>query len=1123
MRKYIGWMLLVTLCLVSCKPNEKDTVTFKREVSVIFDTVNFEASSTKMGIYGEGIEKGSDYVDVVEFLEVLSPVLIDFQYEIDEKLVITYIINQESIRTQFTISLDSINNEVIFSDFGKLYLLNRMNQTEVTNNFETIDVVERNMESKPVIIDLDYYDFEILEDDGVYYMPIFLANLFFSGEQIEVYNAQNSIYVIDDPAYFDSSNLSDEVPDEIEESQLIYDSKAYLALLYDFFYGTKLEIYPDAKTLFTESGMFDETLSIEDFNKMTYSTISSLQDLHSSIYSFGYGRSKSNIVNYYFPSQYYKEFITAYNSNRCGVKAYEGSLTETQEYYVLRIDSFSEKTSEILKGIMVDIDESKDFFIDLTCNQGGLVTGMLELVTYLTNDSFTVNYTNPITKEFTAEHLQSTQNNAIKNNVYVHISGASFSAANIFAEIVKENGLGYVVGERTRGGAAAVSMTILPSNTILYYSSNIVFTSKDGEDIDRGVAPDYDTKYEDPLSIMMSLDEHVKNLIRQDIKYQDEVGTIAFDYSSLHETSLIQIDEIQVDLIDVREGSLISSDIFESTIFRYEYDISAYDTVVLRIRAKLEINGVKMERTLEFKNYDILPDSIIENMQPIALDTEISGYKHSENDKDFVAIDLVEDSLIKILVNKGFIGFVKIYDESGVFITNKNEVHLKAGRYYIDLNINEVAIGDYQYEVQVIETLGMDIYDLIGDEGSYTLEISYDYPNDIDHVNLEIGVKSLVTITVLSSNDKGSYSIFHDDIKLFDNYGASSFKEPRTYIIEKGEYTINVIPYTNVTMNIVVEEYNETSEVNGSYNFSENDYPIFTTDIVSLSKDSQYDEDVYVITLDEDIDLIFDINPNYSLRAYHKETEKLIIGVRNYITLKKGTNYIIISMYGSESETDAFFLIPNDTNTIENMEVITLGEPFEAELSGQGDVDYFKFVIDQTQTLEVSIRGLGDNDASYAIYDNTRKRYVVNKYEMSSHNYVTLSSGDYILELCSNNPTFNTVKISTSDIEDDYINLPLLNDDEYVEVILSTTNETIITGRIDYSFDVDVILLTVDEEGYYVIQTYYNVFLISKNDGSRLKLRNSDVFFIANGEYYLEVNGFSVKDWVIELRKEEKK
>ena len=52
-------------------------------------------------------------------------------------------------------------------------------------------------------MDLANYNMHIVDYDGNYYIPLYLANLLFTGSYINVYEMNNTIYLIDDTSDFD--------------------------------------------------------------------------------------------------------------------------------------------------------------------------------------------------------------------------------------------------------------------------------------------------------------------------------------------------------------------------------------------------------------------------------------------------------------------------------------------------------------------------------------------------------------------------------------------------------------------------------------------------------------------------------------------------------------------------------------------------------------------------------------------------------------------------------------------------------------------------------------------------------------------------------------------------------
>ena len=162
--------------------------------------------------------------------------------------------------------------------------------------------------------------------------------------------------------------------------------------------------------------------------------------------------------------------------------------------------------------------EIKNVVVDITLNTGGVVQGPLAgLAFYSDNTNYVME--DKLTKQITLYdyffeyYRNDTEKNYIKNNtkLYVLTSNASFSAANIYAGLVKSNGVGKIIGNKTAGGACFTLMEVDALGTYFYRSGMGMFYGYDNSsnssdiksrmtDIEVGIEPDivlndYDTYY----------------------------------------------------------------------------------------------------------------------------------------------------------------------------------------------------------------------------------------------------------------------------------------------------------------------------------------------------------------------------------------------------------------------------------------------------------------------------------------------------------------------------------------------------------------------------------------------------------------------------------------------------
>ena len=150
---------------------------------------------------------------------------------------------------------------------------------------------------------------------------------------------------------------------------------------------------------------------------------------------------------------------------------------------------------------------TKNVVLDLAWNGGGSIAAMWRALGFLTDEPIEYLTRSTISGATSAEYYavdadgdgDFTDDDAYDQyEWYVLTTKLSFSAANLFAAIAKEQGIATVIGERSGGGTCAVYTIVLPDGTTTNISSPIVFeTAKydqgvmvGGDAVESGVVPD---------------------------------------------------------------------------------------------------------------------------------------------------------------------------------------------------------------------------------------------------------------------------------------------------------------------------------------------------------------------------------------------------------------------------------------------------------------------------------------------------------------------------------------------------------------------------------------------------------------------------------------------------------
>ena len=145
----------------------------------------------------------------------------------------------------------------------------------------------------------------------------------------------------------------------------------------------------------------------------------------------------------------------------------------------------------------------KNVVFDLSLNGGGAVDGLIGSLGFLTND-VKINLYNPLTKseaklsyavDANLDGKIDSSDVKSKYSFFVLTSPYTFSCANLFANVCKEQGLATIIGEKSGGGACVVRNSVTADGLTFQMSgdSRLSNTLLNGEfqDIDDGVSPDH--------------------------------------------------------------------------------------------------------------------------------------------------------------------------------------------------------------------------------------------------------------------------------------------------------------------------------------------------------------------------------------------------------------------------------------------------------------------------------------------------------------------------------------------------------------------------------------------------------------------------------------------------------
>ena len=171
----------------------------------------------------------------------------------------------------------------------------------------------------------------------------------------------------------------------------------------------------------------------------------------------------------------------------------------------LRSDYESENPSTfaLLYFTFKDIEEDssiENVVFDVTMNGGGDTNALGYALSFMSDDPIKINFKNTFTGALYSEAVsydndldKETDKDSYqgKYNFYILTSSFSFSCANAFPCIAKDNGLAQIIGEKSGGGDCAAKLMTSIEGSSYQTSGTASITHEDGTSVDDGQSVDY--------------------------------------------------------------------------------------------------------------------------------------------------------------------------------------------------------------------------------------------------------------------------------------------------------------------------------------------------------------------------------------------------------------------------------------------------------------------------------------------------------------------------------------------------------------------------------------------------------------------------------------------------------
>lgn len=452
------------------------------------------------------------YIDITDFINMLDGIYYseDFEYIKDvtsETLEINYSVNYDGDISDYSLVMNAKADTVSVDTLD--YFDNYMQYTSTDYSDGLVDLEPIIAEGNSVLFDLAEYDFDLIMTDGEFLVPFAVANLLFNqSNYFDAYYNGQDIYGIDTSdidnasisgVLMHTSNIFKTIPEEVAEYNY-----NYYRFLIDYFYGLKAD-----KEIVSGASFIDKDKFLKgDVSKNIFNVTNDLDDLHTYHISRNFYNNVPKDINYQYESfgpnigNYYDGYDlvdeaawTYFASN--DVDEYFNQEIHVYPQYInnnktliIYVEAFEFETPDLIEAIIKNAKATTtNIIIDITLNGGGNLGAVLRMFTLMTNDEIWYHFLNPLNNEKVSYGVTGEAAAYDQYNYYIKTSSVTFSAANLTASIAKELGIP-VIGQKSSGGAAALSFFVFPDGSIINMSSNSIITDKYYNSVEKGITPD---------------------------------------------------------------------------------------------------------------------------------------------------------------------------------------------------------------------------------------------------------------------------------------------------------------------------------------------------------------------------------------------------------------------------------------------------------------------------------------------------------------------------------------------------------------------------------------------------------------------------------------------------------
>ena len=393
----------------------------------------------------------------------------------------------------YTLVIDTQENTV---EVNKFDFFNSFSTPPLTDFGQDLNVVDYSVDySDGVTFDLDDYNMTIFDNEDGVYLPFHLANTFFSGQMYDIHYLGDEIIGYDGYSYTRAASAirnssRSEATIEERRRQYTYD---YTAFVFDHFYGLKEDQGVDTYYDVFDKDDFMATGNTHYIN--LFNAIYGLDDMHTSMPLNGMYTTDElpgltmNVLGE--RSQEFQGALTAVNQQGlCGSEVTVRTIDDGR-VGVISIPGFDEDTgndfADALDALEATVD---DVVVDLSCNTGGVVGGMIQVLGHMSDEPIDLHTLNAADGTTSVTSYASDVEARTEYSWHLRTSGATYSAGNMMAQTFKDMELGTLIGEQSAGGASSIAPVALPNGAVIIISSPSVNTDENFNSTEFGVPVD---------------------------------------------------------------------------------------------------------------------------------------------------------------------------------------------------------------------------------------------------------------------------------------------------------------------------------------------------------------------------------------------------------------------------------------------------------------------------------------------------------------------------------------------------------------------------------------------------------------------------------------------------------